>query len=133
MAQRGSSKDRSVEHEEYIAKVYGGRRSPSSGASLTDPGDVRPRDEDTLFECKTTGEPGKPKRTTLIQIMEKVWDEAAECSREPAVAMRYFDPTSPLANRKGWVDFTVRLTTDDAVRSLALIELAKKVRECADA
>lgn len=124
MAQRGSPKDRSVEHEEFIASIYGGSRSRSSGASLTDKGDVRPWDEDTLFECKTTGEPGNPKRSTLIQIMEKIWDEAAECGREPAIAMRYFDPSSPLASRKGWVDFTVRLSNDDAVRSRLITERA---------
>lgn len=124
MATRGSSKARSVEHEEWVAKQYRGKRSESSGAADHDQGDVR--DPDTLFECKTAGSPGKPKRTTLTKVMEKIADEAWAESREPAICLRYFDPDSPLANRAGYVDFSVRLTADDAVRSQLILDLAER-------
>jgi hypothetical protein len=78
MASRGSKKALSKEHEEFIARRYAGRRSPSSGASPTDLGDVRVERE-TLIECK--GKFGerigdKPVRSTLLRQFEKVSDEA---------------------------------------------------------
>lgn len=112
-----TKKERSREHEEYIARIYDGRRSKTSGASDTDKGDVRARTLETLFECKVTGEPGeKEKRTTVIKHMEKVADEAWAEGLEPAVCLRYWHPSSPLAGPEGWVDLTVRLTANDCVR-----------------
>lgn len=107
------------EHEDHIAGLYQGRRSPSSGGSVTDKGDVR--SEKTLLECKMTGQPGSPKYATLIRRMEKIADEAWEEGREPAVALRYFCPESVLANHNGWVDLVVRIAKDDAMRELERI------------
>jgi hypothetical protein len=134
MATRGSKKALSVEHEEYIAKVYEGIRSPSSGAAVTDSGDVKTKKE--LFECKLTGAPGKVcdehgeidckeclRTPTLVQHMEKVADEAYEVGKEPAVALRYYAPHSKLAGYGGWVDLTVRLTLDDHGRTEQLAYL----------
>lgn len=107
---------RAEQHESFIESLYQGNRSRSSGASVVDKGDVRT--EDCLYECKTTGEPGMPARyTSLIRHMEKVADEAWAEGREPVVCLRYFLPESPLAAHDGWVDFTVRLSRDDAWRS----------------
>lgn len=119
MAKRGSKKALSVEHEKFVAKAYGGRRSPSSGAADHDQGDVRAAADGTLLECKYKGSPAEPLKSkpSLLTIMEKVADEAWAEGKEPAVALRYFWPDSPLANRDGWVDLTVRITNDDAVRS----------------
>lgn len=106
-------------HEEWIASQYGGQRSPSSGASDTDKGDVRIASSKTIFECKMTGEPGgDSKRTTLLRQMEKVADEAWAEGKEPAVALRFFCPDSPLADVFGWVDLTVRLTVNDVYREM---------------
>jgi hypothetical protein len=108
-------KELSRQHEEYIAKVYDGKRSRSSGAAASDKSDVRTSEE--MIECKLTGELGKPKRTSLLTIMEKAADEAWSENKEPVVCLRLYNPDSPLANTDGWVDFTVRLTTDDVRRA----------------
>ena len=128
MAKRGSTKSLSVKHEEEIAKFYGGRRSPSSGASATDQGDVRATEDGSLFECKYKGSPTSPLKSkpTLVSVMEKIADEAWSGGYEPAMALRYFCPDSPLANREGWVDLSVRLTNDDSVRSQLILDLAER-------
>jgi hypothetical protein len=115
VAKRGSKKALSIEQEEYIAKIYGGKRSPSSGAAVTDAGDVKTSTE--LFECKYHGSPESPPKlkSALLRHMEKVADEAYETGRDPVVALRYYAPDSKLA-KEGWVDLTVRLTRDDAER-----------------
>lgn len=103
----------SREHEEFIAKLYDGKRSPSSGAASTDGGDVR--SEDALFECKMAGEPGGPdKGGILVKRMEKIADEAWEESRKPVLCLRYWNPSSILSDSDGWIDLTVRLTRDDS-------------------
>lgn len=115
MATRGSTKARSVEQEDNIARLYGGKRSASSGAADNDQGDVR--SPSSLFECKMTGGPGRPIKTSkLVKDMEKVAKEAWSEDREPVIALRFFDPDSCLSDRDGWIDLTVRLTSDDVQR-----------------
>ncbi len=114
MARSGSNKRRSVDQEEHIANVYGGKRSPSSGAAVTDSGDVVT--PDCLYECKTSGAAGEnpipePK---FIKELGKVVEEARERGRTGALCLRYYLPDSYLANKKGLVEVTVRLTNDDA-------------------
>lgn len=104
----------SRQHEDYIARVYEGKRSASSGASIVDKGDVRA--DDMMFECKMSGEPGSPKRSKLITLMEKVADEAWQEDLNPVLAMRWYCPDSVLADRNGWVDLVVRLLLEDAAR-----------------
>lgn len=109
-----TKKEVSKQHEEWIARQYQGTRSRSSGASDTDKGDVRIATSNTLFECKATGIPGgESKYTTIIRHLEKVADEAWIEGKTPALAMRYFCPDSPLAGVDGWLDLTIRLTSDD--------------------
>lgn len=119
MAKRGTNKDLSVRHEERIAAYYGGKRSPSSGGADNDAGDVRVRAEGVLFECKYTGSPAKPlkRKPGLVTKMEKIADEAWAEGRDPALALRFYWPESPLADGSGHVDLSVRLTPDDAQRS----------------
>jgi hypothetical protein len=113
MAQRGTSKRYSVEHEDHIANVYGGKRSRSSGAAVTDAGDVRTSDGQ-LIECKMTGNVLKPSQLpTFVQHLEKVALEAWAENKIPALALRYYQPESKLAARDGWVDLIVRPVTDD--------------------
>lgn len=120
MAKPGSTKRRSVEHEEFVAHAYYGDRSPSSGASDTDQGDVRT--ENLLIECKTTGTPEKPaKLPVFIQQLEKVAQEAWSEAREPAIALRYYNADSKLADRDGWVDVTVHLGRNDADREWIIV------------
>ena len=114
MAAKGSTKQLSVDHEEYVAHQYGGRRSRSSGGADNDNGDVRAPND--LIECKLTGGPGRPKRSTLLKQFEKAWEEATMEGRSPVVALRYYCPDSPLANSYGWVDLAVRLLEEDAYR-----------------
>jgi hypothetical protein len=115
MAKRGTTKAYSIVQEEFVAARYGGVRSPSSGAAVTDGGDVRARSDNTLFECKYAGSPGVPlkRKPTLLTQFEKVADEAYEEGREPAVALRYYWPGSPLADYDGWVDLVVRRLDED--------------------
>jgi hypothetical protein len=109
-----NKRELAAQHENAVARAYDGTRSQSSGASVSDKGDVRT--PHSLIECKLTGEPGAPKRTTLLTQMEKVADEAWAESRQPMVALRIFSPDSPLAGPDGWVDMTVRLLRDDVQR-----------------
>lgn len=114
-------KELSRQHENAIAKLYNGQRSRSSGASDTDKGDVRIGSSKTIFECKLTGAPGgESKRTTLLGHMEKVADEAWAEGKQPAVALRLFNPESPLSGHDGWVDLVVRLAKDDSYRESEL-------------
>ena len=128
MAARGTKKARSVAQEDMIAGLYNGVRSPSSGAADTDQGDVRTDYE--LIEAKYTGGPGeKIKRPKLLSDMEKVAMEAWTEGREPVVAMRYYDPESPLANKQGYIDMTVRLMHEDAARSDKIRLLGSLLKE----
>lgn len=116
MARRGSNKDLSIKQEDFIAAAYGGRRSRSSGAADNDAGDVRSKD--TLFECKTTGGPTRPSTLpTFVRQMEKITEEAYEEGKIPALALRYYEPDSLLANREGWIDLVVRRVEEDLCRS----------------
>jgi Holliday junction resolvase len=112
MASRGSNKHRSVEQENFIAKKISGRRSPSSGASDKDPGDVR--NEIFLIECKTTGEFDKPAKSISLKLgdLEKIADEAYAAGRVPVVALRIHNPNSPLADANGNVDIIANLLKD---------------------
>lgn len=112
MALKGSNKARSVEHEDFIARRYGGRRNPGSGAMDSEVGDVV--SDDYAFECKTTGTPGSPARSSLITRMEKIAEEAYAVGKRPVLALRFFAPESPLADHKGFIDLVVRRVGDDA-------------------
>lgn len=122
MAKRGSDKARSVAHEDYVAGIFGGKRSASSGASPTDLGDVRTWKY--LIECRTTGdaqqdstrkESGKPvRRSTLLQHFEKITEEAYADGHLPMVALRFWAPESILAREDGWVDLVVQKAEDVA-------------------
>lgn len=119
-----TKKELSRKHEDYIARLYDGKRSAASGASDTNKADVRT--DEVFYECKLSGAPGgPPKNTTLLRVMEKAADEAWSEGRAPAVCLRLFNPTSPLADLEGWVDMTVRLTADDSERERSLGDQAR--------
>ena len=87
MAVRGSSKELSVRHENWVARFYGGVRSKSSGAADTDQGDVRTPTH--LIECKMTGKPEKPARLPkFIKELEKVTEEAYSEGRDAFIQKR---------------------------------------------
>lgn len=118
MATRGSSKALSIQQEDWVARQYYGTRSASSGAADNDQGDVRTLTD--LIECKVTGSPGKPAKSSLVKTFEKIAEEAYSEGREPVVALRFYMPESILAGPTGWVDLTVRRTKEDAlIRSQA--------------
>lgn len=127
MAQRGTNKRRSVEQENRVASMYQGHRSASSGAAVTDSGDVATVTD--LIECKTTGGPGeKPTRIpTFVNHLAKVVEEARERGRTGAVALRFYDADHYLANRDGWVEVTVRPTADDVARTEQIADLEAQV------
>ena len=98
-----TAKEMSVEHEEFIAGVLGGRRHEDSGANAHAPGDVFVAGYDPTYktidgaltrqtlvvECKCT-EKGS------ISIKREVWEkarmEADTCGGRPLVALRFRDP-----------------------------------------
>lgn len=114
---RLSKKGLANAHEEYIAKLFSGKRSRSSGAAAHDAGDVRTSTH--LIECKMTGNPGaavsKPVPTVVRQL-EKIAKEAWEEGKTPMLALRYYSPHSVLANANGWIDVTLMLATDMAAQ-----------------
>lgn len=105
------------DHEAWIAKLYGGQRTPRSGGGSTAKGDVQIETDQELVECKFTGLRQKQSKPRLVTVMEKVANEAYEEGKDPAVALRYFLPESALANSDGYVDLVVRRAQDDARRS----------------
>jgi hypothetical protein len=117
MARRGSSKRLSVEHEEFIARKYGGTRSKSSGGAAHDQGDVRC--PTCLIECKASMK--APKK--LIEEFEKITKEAYSEGKDPALALRYYAPDSILADADGWIDLIVRTVADDQALELRREEL----------
>jgi hypothetical protein len=115
---KATTKGRSLEQEDFIAKQYGGKRSPSSGGAATDRGDVRARNQ--LIECKYIGfRNDAPAKSFSIKVedLEKIADEAWHEGREPVMAIRIRHPDSPLANHTGYIDITIRLTRDDVYRN----------------
>jgi len=96
--------------------MYGGRTSPSSGGAITDEGDVHTKYE--LIECKYTGKPLKPAKsaTVNLRVLEKIVDEARETGKVPGLALRMYNPDSPLSDRDGMIDVMVRLMADDIER-----------------
>jgi hypothetical protein len=114
MAKRGTVKRKSVEQEDWIAAQYNGRRSASSGAAVSDQGDVRT--DDSLIECKCMGNPEEPiKRPGFAKDFEKITEEAWSEGRVPMLAIRWYDPDSILADRTGWCDVIVKRVVDDSL------------------
>ena len=117
MAKRGTKKRKSQDQEEFLALLYGGTVSPSSGAADNDSGDVRTDLE--LIEAKVTGEPGDPKKSISVKVedFEKITQEAYAEGKEPVLALRIYNPDSTLASPSGWIDLAVRSADDDSFRS----------------
>jgi hypothetical protein len=103
-----------VLQEERVAKAYGGKRSPSSGGTDTDRGDVRTPND--LVECKHTGTYDKPARSISVKLddLEKIFDEAASEGKDGMMALSLYAPDSVLADDGGFVDLAVRLMRNDA-------------------
>lgn len=73
------------EHEEFIAKLYGGRRSKSSGASFHDPIDVTT--DSMVIECEYT-------ENKSYSLKKSFWKEVVNkthSSKQPALAIRFLD------------------------------------------
>lgn len=125
MALSGSVKALSVDHEEHIANLYFGKRSPSSGAAVGDQGDVRT--DDDLVECKMTGTYDKFAKSISIKldVLEKIADEAWSEGRQWALALRIYNPDSTIADKAGFVDMIVRPLDDDLLRE-SLLERSRE-------
>lgn len=109
-----TNKQMSVEHEDFIAKQFYGRREPASGASITAPGDVfiygdrtydTPYSQSVLVECKVS-ESG----TVSISRkgIEKIREEAATRGCRPMIALRLRDPYTAKH-----IDVVVKLVDDE--------------------
>lgn len=106
-----TNKELSVEQEDYIAKIYNGRRSPSSGAQAGDRGDIRFNVslEESSFkyiaECKAT-------RNQSISVKKETWlkikEEAEDSGKTPTMFLRFYDETT---GEK--IDLVVRDVRDD--------------------
>lgn len=110
-----TNKDLSRVQEDHIAQFYGGTRSPSSGASPDDQGDVRftIRGFDYTGECKVT-------RADSIGLKLSVWDkiseEANSQGRRPTVFLRFDRP----GNRP--LDLVIRDINDDMEMILGYLD-----------
>lgn len=95
-----------------MAEALEGKRSPSSGASITDAGDVRSLN--FLIECKHKGTFDKPAKSISVKLsdFEKIFDEASSEGRTPMLCLSIYSPDSILATRDGCVDFSVQLLSD---------------------
>lgn len=94
-------------HEGYIARMYGGRRSASSGASWSDRGDVRFEVGDVFdftAECKATE---KKSFSIKLETWNKIVEEAQEQNRRPTMFVRFQLETGES------VDLVVRSIHDD--------------------
>lgn len=113
MARRGTLKYRSVDQENFIARKYNGSRSPSSGANHRDRGDVRT--ESHLIECKLTGTHERPSKSISLKLedFEKIADEAYSEGKYCAMALRIYNPDSPLSDAQGNIDFITYLVRED--------------------
>lgn len=105
MPDRKLIKEHSKAQEEFVAKITGGRRSPSSGAWIYDDGDVDA--EEFIIECKLSGNPDKTAKSISLKLadFEKVFDEASLNRKTPLMALRIHNPDSVLADHKGNIDF----------------------------
>lgn len=98
---------RAEKHESFIAKMYKGRRSPSSGASWSDRGDVRfdiKNDFKFTAECKTTE---KKSYSIKLETWNKIVEEAQEQDRRPCMFVRFEDESGQM------IDLVVRSINDD--------------------
>lgn len=115
MAKPGTRKWFSQRQERKVAKIYGGEVSPSSGAAITDAGDVRMRQMGNLCECKHAGMFDKPAKSISLKLedLEKIADEAWAEGLEPMMVLSIYAPNSVLADADGEVNVSVRLMLDD--------------------
>ncbi len=113
MAKKGTSKWFADQVEQKVAKFYGGKKSPSSGAAETDQGDVRT--PELLIECKHKGYYGKPAQSISLKLSdwEKICDEAWSEDREPRMVLSMYNPGSVLSDRNGMVALAVMAMEDD--------------------
>lgn len=116
-AARDSKKGISKRHELWVANIFDGKRSASSGASMTDKGDVRTQTH--LIECKVT----EGRIPTMVKQFEKIAQEAYEDNLDPMLCLRFFYPESKLANKNGWVDLTV-MRSEDVAEYIAMVDWA---------
>src|SRR5665213_953037 len=116
MASKVSAKYLSVQQEDYVAKMFDGRRSKSSGAAEHDAGDVRC--QHLLIECKVRMPQANVVKPLprFVQQLETIAEEAWESGKDPMLALRYYSPHSLLGNADGWVDVVVMLAADAASR-----------------
>lgn len=112
MARKGTSKDLSLRQEDWLAKLYGGRRSASSGAADNDQGDVRCKH--ILIEAKYSG-----KVPRWVKDFLKVTHEAYAESKDPVLAFRFYEPGHLLADNDGYIDLVVRRAREDVMREEA--------------
>jgi hypothetical protein len=115
MAKRGSSKWFSEQHERFIAKRHRGTRSPSSGAAISDQGDIRTGKY--LIECKHRGSYTRPAKSIPIDLdtLEKICREAWSEGKNPMLALRMYNPDSMLSDKDGMIDLIVRLERDERI------------------
>jgi hypothetical protein len=89
MAKAKTTREVSDEHEEHLVEKFSrwnARRSPSSGASFSDPNDVTC--DIHVIECKATeGKSISFKLDDWLKIRKKAYD-----GRTPGMALRFRDP-----------------------------------------
>lgn len=79
-------KQKSVQQENLVAEICGGRVQPGSGSSIYAKGDVKT--QDYLIECKRTD-----KRSIGLKVdwLEKITEEARTAGKRPMMSLEFED------------------------------------------
>lgn len=86
MSRPRTKKAKSIEQEEYVASLLGGRRTPRSGALDNDKGDIIT--PENLIEAKYTE---NKSLSIKRETWEKIHHEAHGRARRPAMTLRFRD------------------------------------------
>jgi hypothetical protein len=119
------TKQKSLEQEERVAKLFGGRRTPQSGGGKWKKGDVLT--DLFLIECKTTITE-KPSYTIKKEILEKANIQRKEMMKPfYAQAFTFGDDTDFFIFPKNAVEYLLALYTQVGEIAVGLQEQESKI------
>jgi hypothetical protein len=111
----------SEKHEDHIAEVFEGRKTPGSGNKAANPMDVR---QSRYSQSVAFAVDGKSTRGKSISVTRPMLDKAVEQAHgeRPAISLRFYDDD----RLKGFEDWTL-------VREDDLVELMERSEKLAEA
>jgi hypothetical protein len=90
MARKGTTRAMSDKHEEYLAELFGGRRTRGSGNQFNNQMDGRTHRKDVEFAFAWDG---KSTHGESVGVSREMWTKAVEQSHHerPMLALRWYD------------------------------------------